>query len=123
MTQTRKIISPIVLFFLMTLTSIGYAQNALFLRNSIIAELPATDLDSLLEAISEKLDDVASTESSTWISEAGDTTSTLKVTGDYEKNGLNCRRLEIETTQQSQRVVTNYGFCNADGNWLMDAEE
>ncbi len=122
MTQTRKIISPIVLFFLMTLTSIGYAQNALFLRNSIIAELPATDLDSLLEAISEKLDDVASTESSTWISEAGDTTSTLKVTGDYEKNGLNCRRLEIDTIRQSQKAVTNYGFCNADGNWLMDAQ-
>ena len=122
MTQTRKIISPIVLFFLMTLTSIGYAQNALFLRNSIIAELPATDLDSLLEAISEKLDDVASPESSTWISEAGDTTSTLKVTGDYEKNGLNCRRLEIDTIRQSQKAVTNYGFCNADGNWLMDAQ-
>jgi hypothetical protein len=122
MTQTRKIISPIVLFFLMTLTSIGYAQNALFLRNSIIAELPATDLDSLLEAISEKLDDDASTESSTWISEAGDTTSTLKVTGDYEKNGLNCRRLEIDTIRQSQKAVTNYGFCNADGNWLMDAQ-
>ena len=122
MTQTRKIISLIVLSFLMTLTSIGYAQNALFLRNSIIAELPATDLDSLLEAISEKLDDVASTESSTWISEAGDTTSTLKVTGDYEKNGLNCRRLEIDTIRQSQKAVTNYGFCNADGNWLMDAQ-
>ena len=122
MTQTRKIISPIVLFFLMTLTSIGYAQNALFLRNSIIAELPATDLNSLLEAISEKLDDVASTESSTWISETGDTTSTLKVTGDYEKNGLNCRRLEIDTIRQSQKAVTNYGFCNADGNWLMDAQ-
>ena len=122
MTQTRKIISPIVLFFLMTLTSIGYAQNALFLRNSIIAELPPTDLDSLLEAISEKLDDVASPESSTWISEAGDTTSTLKVTGDYEKNGLNCRRLEIDTIRQSQKAVTNYGFCNADGNWLMDAQ-
>ena len=122
MTQTRKIISLIVLSFLMTLTSIGYAQNALFLRNSVIAELSATDLDSLLEAISEKLNDDTSTESSTWISEAGDTTSTLKVTGDYEKNGLNCRRLEIDTIRQSQKAVTNYGFCNADGNWLMDAQ-
>ena len=122
MTQTRKIISLIVLSFLMTLTSIGYAQNALFLRNSVIAELSATDLDSLLEAISEKLDDVASTESSTWINETGDTTSTLKVTSDYEKNNLNCRRLEIETTQQSQKAVTNYNFCNVDGNWLMDAQ-
>ena len=122
MTQTKKIISLIVLSLLMTLTSIGYAQNALFLRNSIIAELPVTDLDSLLEAISEKLDDVASTESSTWISEAGDVTSTLKVTGDYEKNGLNCRRLEIDTTRQSQKAVTNYNFCNVDGNWLMDAQ-
>ena len=123
MTQTRKIISLSVLSFLMTLTSIGYAQNALFLRNSVIAELSATDLDSLLEAISEKLNDDTSTESSTWISEAGDTTSTLIVTSDYEKNNLNCRRLEIETTQQSQRVVTNYGFCNTDGNWLMDAQQ
>ena len=122
MTKTRKIISLIVLPLLMTLTSIGYTQNALFLRNSIIAELPASDLDSLLEAISIKLDDAASTESSTWISEAGDTTSTLKVTGDYEKNGLNCRRLEIDTIRQSQKAVTNYGFCNADGNWLMDAQ-
>ena len=122
MTQTRKIISLIVLSFLMTLTSIGYAQNALFLRNSVIAELSATDLDSLLEAISEKLNDNTSTESSTWISEAGNTTSTLIVTSDYEKNNLNCRRLEIETTHQSQRVVTNYGFCNTDGNWLMDAQ-
>ena len=122
MTQTKKIISLIVLSFLMTLTSIGYAQNALFLRNSVIAELSATDLDSLLEAISEKLNDNTSTESSTWISEAGDTTSTLKVTGDYEKNGLNCRRLEIDTIRQSQKAVTNYGFCNADGNWLMDAQ-
>ena len=122
MTQTRKIISLIVLSFLMTLTSIGYAQNALFLRNSIIAELPATDLDSLLEAISEKLNDDTSTESSTWISEAGDTTSTLIVTSDYEKNNLNCRRLEIDTIRQSQKAVTNYGFCNADGNWLMDAQ-
>ena len=122
MTQTRKIISLIVLSFLMTLTSIGYAQNALFLRNSIIAELPATDLDSLLEAISEKLDDDVSTESSTWISESGDTTSTLIVTSDYKKNDLDCRGLEIDTIQQSQRVVTNYGFCNVDGNWLMDAQ-
>ena len=122
MTQTRKIISLIVLSFLMTLTSIGYAQNALFLRNSVIAELSATDLDSLLEAISEKLNDNTSTESSTWISEAGDTTSTLIVTSDYEKNNLNCRRLEIDTIRQSQKAVTNYGFCNADGNWLMDAQ-
>ena len=122
MTQTKKIISLIVLSFLMTLTSIGYAQNALFLRNSIIAELPATDLDSLLEAISEKLNDVSSTENSTWISEAGDTTSTLKVTGDYEKNDLKCRRLEIDTIRQSQKAVTNYNFCNVDDNWLMDAQ-
>ena len=122
MTQTRKINLLIVLSLLMTLTSIGYAQNALFLRNSVIAELSATDLDSLLEAISEKLNDDTSTESSTWISEAGDTTSTLIVTSDYEKNNLNCRRLEVETARQSQRVVTNYGFCNTDGNWLMDAQ-
>ena len=106
----------------MTLTSIGYAQNALFLRNSIIAELPTTDLDSLLEAISEKLNDDTSTESSTWISEAGDTTSTLIVTSDYKKNGLNCRRLEIDTIRQNQKAVTNYNFCNVDGNWLMDAQ-
>jgi len=106
----------------MTLTSIGYAQNALFLRNSVIAELAASDLDSLLEAISEKLDDDVSTESSTWISESGDTTSTLIVTSDYKKNDLDCRGLEIDTIQQSQRVVTNYGFCNVDGNWLMDAQ-
>ncbi len=122
MTKTRKIISLIVLPLLMTLTSIGYTQNALFLRNSIIAELPASDLDSLLEAISIKLDDAASTESSTWVSEAGDTTSTLIVTSDYEKNNLSCRSLEIDTTQQGQRVVTTYGFCNVDGNWLMDAQ-
>ncbi|MCP4952140.1 MAG: hypothetical protein GY922_09905 [Proteobacteria bacterium] len=122
MTKIKKITPLIGLSILMMLTSIGYAQNALFLRNSVIAELSATDLDSLLEAISEKLNDDTSAESSTWISEAGDTTSTLLVTSDYEKNNLNCRRLEIETTQQSQRVVTNYGFCNADGNWLMDAQ-
>ncbi|MBT6066045.1 MAG: hypothetical protein HOB56_03570 [Proteobacteria bacterium] len=122
MTQTRKINLLIVLSLLMTLTSIGYAQNALFLRNSIIAELAASDLDSLLEAISEKLDDDVSTESSTWISESGDTTSTLIVTSDYKKNDLDCRGLEIDTIQQSQRVVTNYGFCNVDGNWLMDAQ-
>ena len=122
MTQTRKINLLIVLSLLMTLTSIGYAQNALFLRNSVIAELAASDLDSLLEAISEKLDDDASTESSTWISESGDTTSTLIVTSDYKKNDLDCRGLEIDTIQQSQRVVTNYGFCNVDGNWLMDAQ-
>ena len=122
MTQTRKINLLIVLSLLMTLTSIGYAQNALFLRNSVIAELSATDLDSLLEAISEKLDDDVSTESSTWISESGDTTSTLIVTSDYKKNDLDCRGLEIDTIQQSQRVVTNYGFCNVDGNWLMDAQ-
>ena len=122
MTQTRKINLLIVLSLLMTLTSIGYAQNALFLRNSVIAELAASDLDSLLEAISEKLDDDVSTESSTWISESGDTTSTLIVTSDYKKNDLDCRSLEIDTIQQSQRVVTNYGFCNVDGNWLMDAQ-
>ena len=122
MTQTRKINLLIVLSLLMTLTSIGYAQNALFLRNSIIAELAASDLDSLLEAISEKLDDDVSTESSTWISESGDSTSTLIVTSDYKKNDLDCRGLEIDTIQQSQRVVTNYGFCNVDGNWLMDAQ-
>ncbi|MBT3705284.1 MAG: hypothetical protein HOG18_00305 [Proteobacteria bacterium] len=122
MTQTRKINLLIVLSLLMTLTSIGYAQNALFLRNSVIAELAASDLDSLLEAISEKLDDDVSTESSTWISESGDTTSTLIVTSDYKKNDLDCRGLEIDTIQQSQRVVTNYGFCNVDGNWLMDAQ-
>ncbi len=122
MTQTRKINLLIVLSLLMTLTSIGYAQNALFLRNSVIAELAASDLDSLLEAISEKLDDDVSTESSTWISESGDTTSTLIVTSDYKKNDLDCRGLEIDTIQQSQRVVTNYGFCNVDGNWLVDAQ-
>ncbi|MBT6932252.1 MAG: hypothetical protein HN987_05875 [Proteobacteria bacterium] len=122
MTQTRKINLLIVLSLLMTLTSIGYAQNALFLRNSVIAELAASDLDSLLEAISEKLDDDVSTESSTWISESGDSTSTLIVTSDYKKNDLDCRGLEIDTIQQSQRVVTNYGFCNVDGNWLMDAQ-
>ncbi len=122
MTQTRKINLLIVLSLLMTLTSIGYAQNALFLRNSVIAELAASDLDSLLEAISEKLDDDVSTESSTWSSESGDTTSTLIVTSDYKKNDLDCRGLEIDTIQQSQRVVTNYGFCNVDGNWLMDAQ-
>ena len=122
MTQTRKINLLIVLSLLMTLTSIGYVQNALFLRNSVIAELAASDLDSLLEAISEKLDDDVSTESSTWISESGDSTSTLIVTSDYKKNDLDCRGLEIDTIQQSQRVVTNYGFCNVDGNWLMDAQ-
>jgi hypothetical protein len=122
MTQTRKINLLIVLSLLMTLTSIGYAQNALFLRNSVIAELAASDLDSLLEAISEKLDDDVSTESSTWISESGDSTSTLIVTSDYKKNDLDCRGLEIDTIQQSQRVVTNYGFCNVDGNWLKDAQ-
>ncbi len=97
-------------------------QNALFLRNSLLAEITPAEMDSLLTAITQTLghDEVGA--STIWENEQKTISSTLTVTDAYEKDSSTCRVLELVSNRGDASSTTQYGFCKVDDQWLMDAK-
>jgi surface antigen len=107
------------LVFFMATTAIG--QNALFLRNSLLAEITPAEMDSLLTAITQTLghDEVGA--STIWENEQKTISSTLTVTDAYEKDSSTCRVLELVSKRGGASSITQYSFCKVDEQWLMDS--
>ncbi len=95
-------------------------QNALFLRNSLLAEITPAEMDSLLTAITQTLDQHEVGASTIWENEQRTISSTLTVTDAYERNSRACRALELATQRGDTQSTTRYGFCKVDNQWLMD---
>ncbi len=108
-----------VLGFFIATTAIG--QNALFLRNSLLAEITSAEMDSLLVTITQTLDQHEVGASTLWENEQKTISSTLTVTDAYERNSRACRALELATQRGDTQSTTRYGFCKVDDQWLMDA--
>jgi surface antigen len=116
--MTKKICF-FVLGFLAATTAIG--QNALFLRNSLLAEITSAEMDSLLVTITQTLDQDEVGASTIWENEQNTISSTLTITEAYEKNSVSCRILELASQRGNTQSTTRYGFCKVDDQWLMDA--
>ena len=115
----KKNICFFVLGFFFATTAIG--QNALFLRNSLLAEITSSEMDSLLAAITQTLDQHEVGESQMWENEQKTILTTLTVTEAYERNSYTCRRLELVSNRGDASSTTQYGFCKVDEQWLMDS--
>jgi len=115
----KKKICFFVLGFLVATTAVG--QNALFLRNSLLAEITSAEMDSLLVAITQTLDQHAVGASTLWENEQKTISSTLTVTDAYEKDSSTCRVLELASNRGDASSTTQYSFCKVDEQWLMDS--
>ena len=108
---------------LLTLASYSaFGQNALFLRNSPLAELSGKELDSLLMSVNTLLDSEQVNSPVVWTNESNDINAEMTVIAVYEKNNLRCRVLDIQTTRASAQSATQYRFCRVDDKWLIDSE-
>jgi surface antigen len=108
------------LVFFMATAAIG--QNTMFLRNSLLAELKPEEMDSLLAAITQTLDQEQLNKPLIWENESRTISSSIAAVDAYQKDSLACRQLTLTTTTNSAQSVTQYGFCKVDGIWLMDSE-
>lgn len=108
---------------LLTLASYSaLGQNNLFLRNSPLAELSGKELDSLLMSVDTLLDSEQVNTPVVWTNESNNINAEMTVVEIYEKNGLTCRILEIQTTRVNSQSTTQYRFCRVDDKWLIDSE-
>ena len=116
--RMKKKICFFVLGFFVATTAVG--QNALFLRNSLLAEITSAEMDSLLVAITQTLNQHGVGASTIWENEQNTISSTLTITEAYEKNSVSCRILELASQRGDTQSTTRYGFCKVDDQWLMD---
>jgi len=123
MTKVKtKVVIRAVVGLLFAFTCSAFAQNALFLRNSLLAELKPEEMDSLLAAITQTLDQEQLNKPLIWENESRTISSSIAAVDAYQKDSLACRQLTLTTTKNSAQSVTQYGFCKVDGIWLMDSE-
>jgi surface antigen len=122
MMQLKAIKCGLLAMLLLCSASAAIAQNSLFLRDSPLASLAGVELDALLIDLNSALDTAEIDTPVTWQTADGRLTSVWAVTEDYQKRGLSCRKMALETTNNGETFATSYGFCQVDGSWLFDLE-
>ena len=122
MTHLRQF-TVVATMVLVGLTAVnGHAQNVSFLRNSLLADLSATEIDTLLDTARRALDTLTAGNSKlTWQSEDGKINGTLHVLEGYVRNDQHCRQLHLASVTVSQTSSRIYGFCKSDNGWQLDA--
>ena len=122
MMQLEAIKCGLLAMLLLCSASAAIAQNSLFLRDSPLASLAGVELDALLIDLNSALDTAEIDTPVTWQTTDGRLTSVWAVTEDYQKRGLSCRKMTLETTSNGETFSTGYGFCKIDKSWLFDLE-
>ena len=122
MMQLKAIKRSLLAILLLCSASAAIAQNSLFLRDSPLASLADAELEALLNEINATLDTAEIDTPVAWQTTDGRLTSVWTVTEDYEKGGLSCRKMTLETTSNGETFSTGYGFCKIDESWLFDLE-
>jgi len=122
MMQLKAIKCGLLAMLLLCSASAAIAQNSLFLRDSPLASLAGVELDALLIDLNSALDTAEIDTPVTWQTTDGRLISVWTVTEDYQKGGLSCRKMTLETTSNGETFSTGYGFCKIDESWLFDLE-
>lgn len=122
MMHLKAIKRGLLAILLLCSASAVIAQNSLFLRDSPLASLADAELDALLNEINATLDTAEIDTPVAWQTADGRLTSVWTVTEDYQKGGLSCRKMTLETTSNGETFSTGYGFCKIDKSWLFDLE-
>ncbi|HCK76361.1 MAG TPA: hypothetical protein DHW07_04375 [Gammaproteobacteria bacterium] len=122
MMHFKAITYSLLAILLISSTPAATAQNSLFLRDSPLASLAGAELDTLLNEINATLDTAEINTPVFWQTTDMRLTSIWTVTEDYQKRGLSCRKMNLETTSKGETSLSSYGFCKVDGNWLFDLE-
>jgi len=122
MMQLKAIKCGLLAMLLLCSASAAIAQNSLFLRDSPLASLAGVELDALLIDLNSALDTAEIDTPVTWQTTDGRLISVWTVTEDYQKGGLSCRKMTLETTSNGETFSTGYGFCKIDKSWLFDLE-
>ena len=122
MMQLKAIKCGLLAMLLLCSASAAIAQNSLFLRDSPLASLAGVELDALLIDLNSALDNAEIDTQVTWQTTDGRLTSVWTVTENYQKRGLSCRKMTLETTSNGETFSTGYGFCKIDKSWLFDLE-
>lgn len=122
MMQLKAIKCGLLAMLLLCSASAAIAQNSLFLRDSPLASLAGVELDALLIDLNSALDTAEIDTPVTWQTTDKRLTSVWTVTEDYQKGGLSCRKMTLETTSNGETFSTGYGFCKIDKSWLFDLE-
>ena len=122
MMYLKAIKRSLLAILLLCSASAVIAQNSLFLRDSPLASLADAELEALLNEINATLDTAEIDTPVAWQTTDGRLTSVWTVTEDYEKGGLSCRKMTLETTSNGETFSTGYGFCKIDESWLFDLE-
>ena len=100
----------------------GHAQNVNFLRNSLLADLSAAEIDTLLDTAHRALDTLTAGNSKLiWQSEDGKINGTQHILEDFFRNDQHCRQLHLASVTVSQTSSRIYGFCKSDDGWQLDA--
>ena len=122
MMQLKAIKCGLLAMLLLCSASAAIAQNSLFLRDSPLASLAGVELDALLIDLNSALDTAEIDTPVTWQTTDGRLISVWTVTEDYQKGGLSCRKMTLETTSNGETFSTGYGFCKIDKSWLFGLE-
>ena len=122
MMQLKAIKCGLLAMLLLYSASAAIAQNSLFLRDSPLASLAGVELDALLIDLNSALETAEIDTPLTWQTTDGRLISVWTVTEDYQKGGLSCRKMTLETTSNGETFSTGYGFCKIDKSWLFDLE-
>ena len=122
MMQLKAIKCGLLAMLLLCSASAAIAQNSLFLRDSPLASLAGVKLDALLIDLNSALDTAEIDTPVTWQTTDKRLISVWTVTEDYQKGGLSCRKMTLETTSNGETFSTGYGFCKIDTRWLFDLE-
>ena len=122
MMQLKAIKCGLLAMLLLCSASAAIAQNSLFLRDSPLASLAGVELDALLIDLNSALDTAEIDTPVTWQTTDKRLTSVWTVTEDYQKGGLSCRKMTLETTSNGETFSTGYGFCKIDKSWLFELE-
>ena len=122
MMYLKAIKRSLLAILLLCSASAVIAQNSLFLRDSPLASLADAELEALLNEINATLDTAEIDTPVAWQTTDGRLTSVWTVTEDYQKGGLSCRKMTLETTSNGETFSTGYGFCKIDESWLFDLE-
>ncbi|HEY7774723.1 MAG TPA: hypothetical protein VIC26_16175 [Marinagarivorans sp.] len=95
----------------------SYALNVQFLRDSLITEFTAEEMNEFKAFVGEALDTLPDNKAVTWHSQSSALAGKYKARFSYQSEGIQCRRSLFLLGKDQARESYKFDICKIEGKW------
>lgn len=109
----------ILVLCLVVFTSTVHAANMRFLKDSVLTEFSAAEIQDFKQFIRQSLDTLEDQKIVTWKASSGPLKGKFKAKFTYQSNGLTCRRSLLLISNGKSREPFKFDICKSGEQWAI----